>query len=486
MCMIAKLQKKTLFICLLLLDISNKNCTFVKKGVLKMRVFKILTTIVLFLLPNLFFAQTVSATFFDLPQQKVYLNAYTGLYMEVVDSVMMSQDKRAEFNTSLTKGMYQIETEYGQTVDFLYDNSQVRMIVKDIDDISSIEFLNSQPNTDWVAYLIYKEHIVNSLSLLKPVLREYDKNTDFYINAKKEYQSLQENFVSYTDSLIQHDNYASNLIRADRFPSLNLDDDFKKQRNDMINNFFNDIDFNDLSLIPTEVLTNKIIDFLSIQITADQNQEQQIMSLILASDNVLRKATVNFEMYKFVFQFLLESFNELKINDVVDYLTRIPYYEEINCTDIQYEELSSIAEFNSRARIGSSAKNISGKTIFNEDFDLYSIENDFIIVFFWSYTCDHCRENIRDLKHFLDENPNFSLVAVSVKGDLKKIKTFVKKNKTNGFFYHDGLEWDCPFVNDYAVTATPSFFILDKSKKIIYKPFDLSELIQFVNTIIKQ
>ena len=446
-----------------------------------------LLIIILFITGNtIICSQTVSATFFNVPQQKVYINAFTGLYMEVLDSVMMSHDKRVEFNTPLTKGMYQIETEYGQSVDFLYDNSSVRMIVKDIYDMSSIEFINSQSNTDWLAYIIYKEQIVNSLNLLKPVLREYDKNTDFYINAKKEYQSLQENFISYTDSLIQHDNYASNLIRADRFPSLNLDDNFKKQRNDMIYNFFNDVDFNDLSLIPTEVLTNKIIDFLSIQITADQSQEQQIMSLILASDNVLRKATVNFEMYKFVFQFLMESFNELKINDVVDYLTRIPYYEEMNCTDEQYNELISIAEFYSRARIGSIAKNIYGETILGEDFDLYSVDKEFTIVYFWSYTCDHCRETLKNLESFLNENTNFSMVAVSVKGELKSIKNLAKRYKAEAFFYHDGLEWESPAVSDYAVTATPSFFILDKDKKILYKPFDFSELIQFVNTLIKQ
>ena len=62
----------------------------------------------MFLLSSLgAFAQTISATFFNLPQQKVYLNACKGLYLEVVDSVMMSQDKRVEFNSVLTKGMSQ-------------------------------------------------------------------------------------------------------------------------------------------------------------------------------------------------------------------------------------------------------------------------------------------------------------------------------------------------------------------------------------------
>ena len=432
------------------------------------------------------FAQTISATFFNLPQQKVYLNACKGLYLEVVDSVMMSQDKRVEFNSVLTKGMYQLETEYGPTVDLLYDDEPVKMIVKDIYDNNTIEFIASKANADWQVYKKFREQTLNQLNMLKPILRKYDARSEFYADAIKEYGMLQDKFVAFTDSLMLNDNYASNLIRVDRFTPLNLDVDFKTQRKELIANYFNDVDFNDVSLIPTDVMTNKIFDFLSIQITSEQSEDQQIMSLILGVDNVLNRATVNFEMYKFLYQFLFETFKELNINEVVDYLTRIPYSEEIDCAEEQYNELLSIAEFNSRARVGSVAKNISGKTIFDQDFDLYSIDNDYTIVYFWSYTCEHCRENLGELKLFLDENPDFSMVAVSVKGDLKKIKNIVKKNKISGYFYHDGLEWDSPYVDDYAVTATPSFYLLDNENKIVFKPFDFNELVDFVNLIIKQ
>ena len=450
-----------------------------------MKGFKLLI-IILFLLPLGVFAQTVSATFFNLPQQKVYLNACTGLYFELVDSVMMSQDKRVEFNTPLTKGMYQLETEYGPTVDFLYDDAPVRVIVKDIYDNNTIEFIASKANTDWQVYKMFREQTLNQLNMLKPILRKYDAKSEFYADAIKEYGMLQDKFVAFTDSLILNDNYASNLIRVDRFTPLNLELDFKNQRKELIANYFNKVDFSDVSLIPTDVMTNKIFDFLSIQLTSEQNKDQQTMALILGADNVLNRATVNFEMYKFLYQFLFETFKELNVNEVVDYLTRIPYFEEIDCSEEQYNELLSIAEFNSRARVGSIAKNISGKTIFDQDFDLYSIDNKFTIVYFWSYTCDHCRENLGELKSFLDENPDFSMVAVSVKGDLKKIKNIVKKNKISGYFYHDGLEWDCPYVDDYAVTATPSFYLLDKDKKIVFKPFDFKELVNFVNLIIRQ
>ena len=450
-----------------------------------MKSFKYLT-IMLFLFVGLkVSAQTVSGTLFNLPQQKVYLNAYTGLGLETVDSVMLSQDKRVDFNAQLVKGMYQIETEYGFTFDFLYDDKSVKFVLRDINKLNEIEFIDSQLNSDWYRYLVFKAQIMESQDLLKPVIRSYDKKTEFYINAKNEYQKLQDSFVAFTDSLLKNDNYASTLIRVDRFVSLNLDVDFEKQRKELIDNFFNEVDFTDLSLIPTNILTTKIIDFLSIQQVAGQTHDQQIMAIVLGIDNVLYRASISFEMYKFIFKYLMEGFNVLGYEEIVDYMTRIPYSEEIDCTEEQYNELLSIAEFNSRARIGSVAENISGKTIFNEEFSLYNIDNDYTIVYFWSYTCSHCRENIKDLKSFLDDNPNFSLVAVSVKGELRKIKNIVKKNKVKGFFYHDGLEWNCPYVDDYAVTATPSFYLLDKDKKIVFKPFDFEEFVEFVN-IIKQ
>ena len=450
-----------------------------------MKSFKLLI-IILFLFVGLkTSAQTVSGTLFNLPQQKVYLNAYTGLGLETIDSVMLSQDKRVDFNTQLAKGMYQIETEYGFAFDFLYDNKNVKFVLRDINKLDEIEFIDSQLNSDWYRYLVFKAQIMESQDLLKPVLRSYDKKTEFYINAKNEYQKLQNSFVAFTDSLLKNNNYASTLISVDRFLPLNLDVDFEKQRKELIANFFNEVDFTDLSLIPTNVLTTKIIDFLSIQQVAGQTHDQQIMAIILGIDNVLYRTSVSFDMYKFVFQYLIEGFNELAYEEIVDYMTRIPYSEELQCNENQYNDLLSIVEFNSRVKIGSKAKNISGKTIFDEDFDMYNIDNDYTIVYFWSYTCEHCRENIVELKSFLDENPDFSLVAVSVKGELKKIKNIVRKNKVRGFFYHDGLEWNCPYVDDYAVTATPSFYLLDKDKKIVFKPFDFEEFVQFVN-IIKQ
>ena len=152
-------------------------------------------------------------------------------------------------------------------------------------------------------------------------------------------------------------------------------------------------------------------------------------------------------------------------------------YEGFSLRD---RDVIAITESNSRVKIGNLAENISGKTVLNDDFDLYGIDNEYVIVLFWSYTCPHCHDILIQLKEFLDNNDNFSLVSVCVKGKHNKIKRFVKKYKIRGFFYHDGLEWNSPTINDYAVTSTPSIFILNNEKIIVSKPFDFNDIMNLI------
>lgn len=400
--------------------------------------------------------------------------------MEVLDSVMMNREGRIEFNTPLKKGMYQIETESGILLDFLFDNEPVSFIIQDPDNLNSIQFIHSEINIDWYKYRVIKEKTMDLQALLKPILQNYDKNVEYYIATKHEYERLQTDFKDFTDDLLnKHDNYATTLIRVDRPQIINLEDDPKKQYNDLIANYFNEVDFNDVALIPTNVLTAKVVDFLFLQQVPGKKTEQQQFDIILGIDRVLNLASVNYQMYKFLFQYLVEGFAELGFDEIVDYMIRLPYLEDIPTTDEQYDELMSIAESNSRVKIGDKARNISGITVFDDEFDLYSIDSDFVIVYFWSYSCPYCHEIIHEMKQFLEEHDNYTLVSVIVKGELKKIKSLIRKEKLDGYFYCDGLEWHSPVVNDYAVSATPSIFILDKDKKIVKKPFDMDELIEF-------
>lgn len=153
----------------------------------------------------------------------------------------------------------------------------------------------------------------------------------------------------------------------------------------------------------------------------------------------------------------------------------------MNVTEQQIEEMESLAESYDRVKIGNKAPLIEGKTIYDDYFNINEIDTDFVVVLFWSYSCEHCRSIMRDMKKFLREHPDYALVALSVKGDIKKIRRLIAKNDLEGFFYHDGLDWEGKFVSAYAIDATPSMFVLDKNRIIVAKPFDMEELIEFTN-----
>ena len=405
---------------------------------------KVLLICILYFLNVSLCAQTVSGTFYNVPPQMVYLNAYTGLYMETVDSVMMSEDGRVEFDNVGHKGMYQIETESGLYFDFLCDDEPVAFVLKNENNVVSVEFIRSRLNNDWHKYKNERASYDEKQQLLKHVLRNYDSNTSFYKEAKYEFEKNQTDFKNFTDSLISHGNYASKLISVDRPPFINTDDSFTKQREDMKTAFFEMVDFTDTTLIPTNVLTTKVIDYLSILQFQGQTPSEQEFSVILGIDNVMNLASVSYPMYRFVFE---------------------------------------LAEKYSRVKIGIKAPEITGVDINNVEFDLYDIDNDYVILLFWSYSCAHCREIMKEMKYFLKENTDFTFLSVCVNGERKDIKKLIRKNGLKGYFYHDGLSWNSPVVNAYAVTATPSIFIIDKDKKIVAKPFGFEEINDFVNSI---
>ena len=437
---------------------------------------------ILLLVPLAMKAQTVSGTLYKIPQQKVYLNAYTGFFLATIDSVMMDQNGYVAFNTPLKTGMYMLETELGNGFDFIYDGNPVSFMMPNSNDWKSVQFIRSEINTEWLQYQIRKDETFSSQEPLKQIMRDNNKNTEPFLQAKREYDSIQNDFHDFTDDLLNNNNnYAAKLIRVDRPSLINLDYDFDKQRDDMIEHFFDDIDFKDTTLIPTNVITTKIIDYLGVVQHSKQSSKGQIFAIIMGVDNVLRLSTKSYAMYKFVFQYLIEGFSHLNLYDVVDYMTRLPYVDNMNLTGIQYEELNTITENNCKVRIGDQAPEIQGNTLFDKYFDLYSVDNEYIIVFFWSYSCEHCREMIGDLSTFIQNNPNYTLVSVSVTGEPKKIKKLIKKYLLEGYFYWDGLEWKSPAATAYAVNSTPSIFILDKNKKILLKPFNINDLIDFNN-----
>lgn len=237
------------------------------------------------------------------------------------------------------------------------------------------------------------------------------------------------------------------------------------------------IDFNDTTLVGSEEFSREILDYIGACQDTTKSAQNQIYDVILAVDDVLSRCQV-YEMYKFVYQYLIYGFSELGVNQVVDYMMRLPYIETLGLNDEELDEMRDLAESYSRVKIGVKAPEIQAYTIDKQDFKLESVSAEYTILMFWSANCPHCRDFISELGVYLSDKQNIAFVNVCVVGKQKVARRVIRRAKIDGYTICDGLEWSSPIVNDYAVDMTPSLFLLDENKVILAKPFDIEEIEQ--------
>ena len=99
------------------------------------------------------------------------------------------------------------------------------------------------------------------------------------------------------------------------------------------------------------------------------------------------------------------------------------------------------------------------------------------ILVFWSSGCSHCLKELPQL-HSLSQNLNstkFKVVAVGLEENNTKWSSEVKKfpNFINTIKLQ---KWNNKVVKDYALTSTPTYFVLDQDKKFKFKPEGLKDL----------
>ncbi|WP_346881953.1 TlpA disulfide reductase family protein [uncultured Algibacter sp.] len=104
------------------------------------------------------------------------------------------------------------------------------------------------------------------------------------------------------------------------------------------------------------------------------------------------------------------------------------------------------------------------------------------IVAFWSSTCSHCLDEIPQLQTYVQtkEKGLIQVVAIGLEDEPYKWKDLTYSYPSFMHVYGEG-KWDNKIGNAYGVTSTPTYFILDKDKKIVSKPEDLKALKVFLN-----
>lgn len=420
-------------------------------------------------------------------EKKVRLLLMRGDKRIPVDSTRT--DETGHFNIapaiSFKAGMYLLETEEGNSIRLLINGLEnIRLISGGTDNTAAVEFVQSEENRNWYAYSLLKSEVQYKQDLLKPILRDFPQTDTFYVQTKAAFNKLQQLPQQKANEIISKapGSLAARFIQADLPPILDLSIDFEEQRDQLKKQFFKNIDFGDTDLINSDILSSKMIDYLSLYQRPNMNMLDVQLEFIRALDVILQKASVSNEVYVFAIEYFIDGFYRMGLSGVSDYLSTLPHLNK-DCMDTEtYARIEQIVGPFRKIVAGAPAPSLTGTTIQGEAFDLSKLESEKTIIVFWSLTCPHCLDLIPELQLFAKKHPETSIVSIILSPDNNSLREYIATEAPQWIHIIESKGWSGSLVEDFMVYGTPTLFLLDANKNILSKPSGMDEL----NLIYKQ
>ena len=440
-------------------------------------------TFIILMLPYLMVAQNykIEGTITGSPNRPVFLIDYNNGYQHVIDTTQTDESGYFTFTLpdTLKPGMLNIFSPPDLMYELVFNNENIGFISTGSTKDDKITFTQSEENKIYYDYIYTKVNNLYKINLLRPLLHQYPFDDPFYYELFKQYNKLKaqiDSVVNANEKL--HPGFlAVKFMHSDlpAIPPAGLSENGETQW--MQQHFLDNVDFSDSTLINSSILSSKSIEYLQYFQIPGKTRKETINSMKPALDSLLEKATLNGKVYGWLMEYLVNGFEQAGYDDLLIYLADKNAAENI-CEDKTRKNVANKLELAKKLAVGATAPRFTAKDINGNTVDLHKINADKIILVFWASWCPHCiNEALPKLKKFYDENNGkFEVVAVSVDENIKNVKNAVESNGFNWITIAEGKGWDGDIPLEYGIISTPTFFVLDKDKKIIAKPKNMKSL----------
>jgi len=379
----------------------------------------------------------------------------------------------SEFKLPVPKGnatgMYRLyyDMENGGYFDFIYNQESISVSFNPNLPEQTAEFEKSEENKLLQSYfnsILEKQTKIDSVQIA-------------YFDAVDK-KPLQKMYVDRLKDLNSMQQYFENIIKATKkYNNPKIAETVESYLKTLKTHFFDTIDFSNKVLLNSSVFVDKVIEYVFyINSSEDPKTEKKLRERsindamsIIGENNEVKVEILSSLLYAYAGQEELEAVDFLKNG----YYNQLP--EELK--DAKF--ISDIDRMLG-VTIGRVAPEITwmkdGKTKRLSEHE--GVEN--YIITFWSTSCSHCLEEIPELYKATKDNENLKVIAVALEED--KFGFEHHTEKMDKWTHILGLKkWKNEIAKRYEVHATPSYFVLDKDKKIITKPEELAELLEFLS-----
>jgi len=371
-------------------------------------------------------------------------------------------------------GSYRVsyDTKGNRFVDFLFNKENVTFQFHPQYPYQTVAFTESKENRLYREYLEAIHLVQKKLDEIqvKALKTPSEKDAENYKKQLEKVNEVQQIYLKKSNGMMVH----HFVVAGARKNSPTLMTSMQDYLNFIIDHFFDNIDFNDPVLYNSPFLIDRITDYVFYLNYSDDSETQKILHKN-AIEKVLKKIK-NPVFKKDVIEFLIKQFVTRENVEMVDYLFK-NYYDKLP-EGLQNKQFKEETLANLAAAIGRIAPDFSWKEN-NKNYQLSSLNDaDTYVLVFWSTKCSHCRKEIPQVHEFFKDQKGVKVIGFAMEDDDFNFKNYIPKLK--GWHHVLGLgRWQNKTARTYQIYATPSYFILDKNKKIIAKPEHLKDLKAF-------
>ena len=444
----------------------------------------------------------------------VYLGSYYGTQMALFDSAKLNALGEGVFAgpTKLTGGIYFVVTNLGGyqiQFDLLMDDKQQFVIQGDTSNSlkQKSKITGSEENKMYEEYKKFsadQEKMMQALE--KSFTEKKEKTKKDTADIRDAYAKTTKRMDAYRDSII--DKYSGTLLAAlfscnkrptvPEIPIVKGKPDSTYPYRFVKGHYWDDVDFSDDRLLHTPFFEPKLDEYFKnlVSIEAD--------SIIKEINYMLLSARPGKEM----FPYLMNKFTKQYMNpqymgqDKVFVFLFENFYSKGDSTLLDASNKKIVFE-----RAYNLIANQIGLPAYPMDFPdssgkitpLYSVNAPFTLVAFWDPTCGHCKVEIPKVDSLYRAKwkaLGVAIYAVNInEPEFASWKRFVKDNKLTGWYHtHESNEvriktekaGQMNFRQAYDIYKTPTFYLLDRDKRIIGKQLSMEQFDEIIKIKLKE
>lgn len=426
------------------------------------------------LLPTLFFGQHTIKGQFSPPEDfnVVLLYKVTPSVSEYIDNAEISEDGTFEIllDSSATKGIYRLVYAIPQedyNFDVIYNEKENIELTFNTE--TGLKFEESSENKLLAAYTNSMSMITHSIGKF---YREEAKDTLALLSIFKTQREAQDSFEKLAENSI-----AAEFIKANRPYIPESFEDVEAYANNLKTHYFDYVDFNNKTLQSSSFLNERMLNYIYGTTTDSLGEVANYKTNIDVFYEFAKKAPNATKRVLLVDAW--QQMVDLNFESVANYISDtylIPLAKELDDKEL----IKALTEFKNTS-VGNKAPDFSF-VIESADESVPNTLNalegsERYIIVFWSSACSHCLNEIPQLEAFVKpiSKDKLKVIAVALEDDDVLWKTKIKEFPD--FINVLGLgKWDNAIGNNYDVTSTPTYFVLDTDKNIIAKPETIEAL----------